>query len=276
METDINTILVPTDFTTVADSAINHAASLIKKFKGKITLLHIVSNKKELINMEEKLAASVKSIETEYGIKADFIAREGSIFEDIGGVAKEVDATLIVMGTHGVKGFQHVTGMNALKVIVNSETPFIVVQERKMRNGYNTIVVPMDISKETKQKLGMTVSIAKYFNAKAHIFTPLYTDEFQVKTMNRNMFVAVKEFHKNNLQYEIKVAEKSGNIINQLLEYTASVDADLIAITNSQEAGVHELISGLDERKILTNTSQIPVLCINPSAVTKAGGLLGS
>ena len=54
---------------------------------------------------------------------------KGSIFTAIAEYANEKDASLVVMGTHGMKGMQKLTGSWALKVIVKSKVPFIVVQD---------------------------------------------------------------------------------------------------------------------------------------------------
>ena len=59
------------------------------------------------------------------------IIRKGNIFEDIGDVAKEIGARLIIMGTHGIKGIQKLVGSYALKVILHSEIPFIITQKKR-------------------------------------------------------------------------------------------------------------------------------------------------
>ena len=79
--------------------------------------------------------------------------RVGNIFEDIGDFAAEHHAQLIFMGTHGAHGWQHVTGSHALKVVTHSSVPFVIVQEKEVKDtGYDDIVVPLDFNKETKQK----------------------------------------------------------------------------------------------------------------------------
>ena len=67
---------------------------------------------------------------------------------------------LIVMGTHGVKGIQRLTGSYALKVIRHSKVPFIVVQTKKSSGEIKDIVLPIKFSQETKSKLSITASIA--------------------------------------------------------------------------------------------------------------------
>ena len=274
MESNENLILVPTDYTEVADCAINHALKLASILQGKISLLHVVAKEEEVKPNLEKLRKIADELQKAHIIKVSPVVKVGNIFDDIGGVATEINARLIIMGTHGVKGFQHITGSFAIKVITNSSTPFIVVQKRKIREGYGQIVLPMDMTKETKQKVELTIKMAHYFKSKVHIYTPLETGEFESNKVTRNMFFAIKEMEKNGIAYDTKVAEKSGNFVKQMLQYASSVDADLIAIVNSQEKGIPEFVAGMDERQIITNEAQIPVLSVNPVQSSISGSVL--
>jgi nucleotide-binding universal stress UspA family protein len=51
----------------------------------------------------------------ETGVELAVVVREGSIFTAISEVVEEFDATLVIMGTHGMKGMQKFTGSWALK-----------------------------------------------------------------------------------------------------------------------------------------------------------------
>ena len=56
----------------------------------------------------------------------------------------------------------------------------------------------------------------------------------------------------------------SGAFVKNMLAYAAAQDIDLIAVVNSQESGFPEILAGTDERTIITNDAQIPVLIVNP------------
>lgn len=266
-------ILVPTDFSTVADCALNHALKLASILKVSIGLLHIIENDKEKTVAEIKLD-NIVSENSAKDITIIPIIQKGNIFEDIGKVAKEKKATFIIMGTHGVKGFQHITGSYALKVITNSNVPFIVVQERKIKEGYKNIICPMDLSVETKQKIDITIKMAQFFDSKIFFVSPFETDEFLKNKVERNLAFAQNECKKNSIPCELKIFSEKGNFVKQTLDYSAAIDADLIAIINGQELGVHEYIAGTQERQFITNPSQIPVMCINPVNVQKDGSVL--
>ena len=266
-------ILVPTDFTSVAECALNHALKLASILKVPIGLLHIVENDKSKDEALQKLNLVVDTYSKDE-IVIEAMVEKGSIFEDIGRVAKEKKARFIIMGTHGVKGFQHITGSYALKVITNSDVPFIVVQERKIKNGYKNIICPLDLSVETKQKIDITITMAQYFNSKIYWVSPHETDEFFAKKIFNNLAFAQNESKKKSVSSEQKIFDESGNFVKQTLAYSAIIDADLIAIINGQELGIHEYIAGTQERQFITNEAQIPVMCINPVNVQREGSLL--
>lgn len=269
---DKHIFLVPTDYSEVAECAINHAIKLAQTLNGEVRLLHVVAKESAVKEHQQKLAKISEELSKANGVKFDYIVRVGNIFEDIGKVASEIKAQLILMGTHGVKGFQHITGSHALKVITNSKVPFIVVQKRKIREGYPKIVLPLELSKETKQKIAITIAMAKYFNSKVYVFSPLETDEYLVNTATRNLNYAKSELQINKIVFEAVSAEKKGDFIKQLLAFAKKTDADLITMLNIQDVGLTEFIAGPDEQQIITNEAQVPVLCLNPVNVTVSSG----
>jgi len=268
-----NIFLVPTDYSKVAECAVNHATKLAQTLNGEVRLLHVVAKDKDVEENKAKLTKLCAEYSKAGNIKVDFTVRVGNIFDDIGKVASEIGAQLIIMGTHGVKGFQHITGSHALKVITNSKVPFIVVQQRNIREGaYAKIVLPLELAKETKQKIAITIAMAKYFNSKVYVFSPLETDEYLKNTATRNLNYTKSEMQIHKVQFETATAEKSGNFVKQLLQYASKIDADLITMLNIQDIGLTEFIAGPDEQQVITNETQIPVLCMNPVNVTVSTG----
>jgi len=122
------TVLVPWDFSQIAEYALAHSALYAEVLGTEITLVHVVKKEKEVVEATNKLNTVATVTTKKYNIKTNVIVREGSIFNTITNVAEEVNAQLCVMGTHGMKGLQKFTGSWALKVIVDTKVPFIVVQ----------------------------------------------------------------------------------------------------------------------------------------------------
>lgn len=266
---NIYKVLVPHDFSEVADTAISHAAVVAKSFEGEVVLLNVISSDKNRAEAETKLKKLSEDASNTYGLPVSFEIRKGSIFDQIPEVAKEIHAMLIVMGTHGIKGMQHITGSYALKVIGHSKLPFIVNQSKKSRGRIKDIVLPIKYSQETKSKLSITASIAKHFNATVHIFISNETDEFIKTKVKRELTFAKTFFTERKVKYEVEIAPEHNNYIQQMLDYSNDVDADMIAIVNSSGDGgfLPDLFKGSGELEVLNNTHHIPVIVMNPSQI---------
>ncbi len=266
-------ILVPTDFTPVAEIAAEHAVIIAKSTQDEIVLLHVVDKQNKVEDAKNKLDSIADSIKKESNVNVSAAVRIGSIFEDIGDAASEIGARLIVMGTHGVKGIQHITGSYALRVITHSVIPFIIVQKKKPEAGYNNIVLPLDLSSETKQKLAISVEIAHYFKSKIHLIVPNEIDKYLVNTLKRNLIYAAKYLKQREISFTTNVGKSTdGNFSKDVTDCAKSVNADLIAIMNLQENSLFGLFGSTYEQQMITNKAQIPVLIVNPSDVTTGGG----
>lgn len=254
--------IVPHDFTSAAENALNHALSTAKKVSAKIYLLHVVGKEKEIEFAEKKMRELINEHNTT--IEIEPVVRVGNIFDDIGEFAAEHHGDLIFMGTHGRHGWQHITGSHALKVITHSSVPFIVVQEKGIKpSGYDDIVVPLDLNKETKQKLSYVANIANYFKSKVHVITPDETDEYLKKQIKANILFAQRFFEERNIEISTKVAPVH-DFEKEVVKHAVTIEADLIAIMNLNQNNLLGVITANYEQYILTNNAQIPTLIVNP------------
>ena len=271
-------VLVPHDFSTVADCAVNHASKIANSFGGEVHLLHVVSKQKEIESIKEKLTKIAEKAEKSTAATFHVIVRVGNIFEDIGDVASEIGAGFIVMGTHGAKGMQKIMGSYALRVISNSKVPFVIVQNKdpKKADTYDDIVVPVDYSEVTKQKLAVAANIAIQFGSKIHLFYELESDEFLKKKLDRELSFARNYFLERKITYTLNQAEESGSFKKQLIKFASRIDADLIAVVNTQEGALLPDFFGSEEQEVIANDAEIPVIITNPTQQVVSGGVIGS
>ena len=262
-----NLLIVPVDFTSVSLNAINHAYTLAKTMDSAIHLFHVVGKKSELEEGNLRMDAFMsQAIEDHPGVKFESTVRKGSIFEDIGSLAEELGAKMIIMGTHGMKGMQFIMGSNALRIVSSSITPIIIVQERPIRKeGYDDIIVPLDLHKETKQKLFLVVKMAKYFHSRVHLISPFEKDEYLANTLKRNMAYASQLLEESGVQYTVHIPDGDDDFGDLLMRYAASKDADLISIMNLKDNSLAGLLGGSYTQRIITNAAQIPTILLNPS-----------
>jgi nucleotide-binding universal stress UspA family protein len=257
------TFIVPHDFTAVADIALQHAIATAKPLGAQIQVLHVVSKDTQIPEALAQLENIIGQFEQE-GVQLKPNVRIGSIFEDIGAFAAEHQAELIVMGTHGAHGWQHITGSRALKVVTSSQVPFIIVQEKAVKaSGYDSIVVPMDLHKETKQKLSIVANLAQYFKSKVHVVTPDESDEFLRHQVRSNITFSEGFFKDRGIEMTSALVPSAG-FDKEVVKYAVSVDADLIAIMNLQRNALFTALTPNHEQYIITNDALIPTLIVNP------------
>jgi nucleotide-binding universal stress UspA family protein len=278
MDKKIYKVLVPHDFTKVADCAVIHASKIANSFNGEVFLLHVVSKQKEVDATREKLTKIAADAESKYGANMHIIVRIGNIFDDIGDVASEIGAGYIVMGTHGATGMQKIMGSRALKVISHSKVPFVIVQEKGPTDTdtYDDIVVPIDFSDVTKQKLTVAASIAKHFNSKIHLFAEKESDQFLQVKLDRELAFAKKYFSEKAIAYSIEKADDSGGFKKQLIRFAAKINADMIAIVNTQEGSLLPAFFGSDEQEVIANDAEIPVIITNPTQHFVSSSVFGT
>ena len=278
MDKKVYKVLVPHDFTSVADCAVNHAAKIAKSFDGEVYLLHVVSKTKEVEAAKERLNTIVENADNKYGVNTHVIVRIGNIFDDIGDVASEIGAGYIVMGTHGARGMQKIMGSHALKVISHSKVPFVIVQEKEPSDTdvYDDIVVPIDYSDVTKQKLQIAANIASHFNSKIHIFAAKENDQFLQVKLDRELTFAKNYFGEKSISYSIENADESGGFKKQLIKFAARINADMIAIVNTREGSLLPDFFGSEEQEVIANDAEIPVIITNPTQHFVSGSVFGT
>ena len=270
MEKNRNTILVTWDNTEMSENALLHALRIAKLVGNEIRLVHIVDHSDGKVPMD-KVKSELQKQVVDYSQKYDFdlqgIVLTGSIFKEIAAYANDSDAQMVIMGTHGMKGLQKVTGSWALRVIVGSTVPFLVIQDKPSTDErFNSIVFPIDFRAENKEKLQWAIYLGKYFDSKVYLFKAPVKDKGLKKKVNVNLTFAVKFLIQNNLDYEIHTAKKSSNLAKETIEFAKEKKADLILITTTKNISIADYMLGAAEQQIIANTSKIPVMCVNPRA----------
>jgi nucleotide-binding universal stress UspA family protein len=279
MEENKKLIVVPWDFTIVAEHALAHAVKISHMVGNDICLLHIVDTgikAAEESDKKKKLQKIVEEKGAQYNAGITWHISKGSIFSAIADFANDKEASLVVMGTHGMKGMQKLTGSWALKVIVKSKVPFIVVQEPPAgQEKYHNIVFPIDFRAENKEKLKMAIFMGKYFDSKIHLLVATTNDKILTKKTKINLNFGVKYLIQNNIDYEIHEIAK-GDFAQQTLDFALKMNADLIVIVTTKNITFADYVVGASEQYLIANSSKIPVCCVNPmTSFANVGQFMG-
>lgn len=256
-------LLVPHDFTSVADNAVKYAINLAKGMNANVDLLHVVKDDKAESKAKaefEKIISNIKDKPAEVVI--NYHIKSGSIFTDIASTATELKSSLIIMGTHGSKGLQQkMFGSFALKVITSTHVPFLVVQDEYTGMDLTKIVVPLDESQESLQIEQVTTGIAEMFKSEVHVLTEKKVDS------NLKLKVAVhsgllsKQFKEAGIAYHTEVLPKEKGYSTDIPNYAVKVGANLIAFAYHSDSLLPQFDSFA--QNLITNKAGVPVLVVN-------------
>jgi hypothetical protein len=167
------------------------------------------------------------------------------------------------MPTHGMRGMQRITGSLALKVVSESTTPFIVVQQRPIRSeGYKKIVIPVTFRQQLLEEASFFAEMAKLFNSEVYFIAQ------QVASFNHSddeLITKVEEvFSSANIPFSMHIEKDQRPFAKSVVAYAATVDADLICAVNFSFEYLYTLFPRTEEEDLIYNEAQIPVLLITP------------
>jgi nucleotide-binding universal stress UspA family protein len=265
-------IIVPWDFSQVAENAFQHAVNISKAINREILLLHVVSEKKDADKKKDELNSSAEKLGNEYGKKPHVEVVEGSIFKAIGDLATELKAEMIIMGTHGRKGAQKLFGSKALKVVVSSRIPFLVVQGKPSKDKIDTILLPIDFKRENKEKANWIYYLARNFGAKFVILKSKAKDKgFRKKILSNIKYI--ESFLKgHDVEYEIVTSSGKQSFKKEIISCAIEKEADLILVMATRDIRWIDYMLGAPEQFVLANPENLPVMCMNPKPAKIAGG----
>jgi len=140
-------ILYPIDFSEYTDEITGYAVSVAKKYDSELHLLHVIPNPNYFTPYEsfltpENLIAIERNIEKEIEKNFDKVIKEidmptkkiirtGVTFVEIIDYINEEGIDLVVMGTHGRSGIEHMLiGSVAEKVVRKSPCPVLTVRPK--------------------------------------------------------------------------------------------------------------------------------------------------
>jgi nucleotide-binding universal stress UspA family protein len=275
-------ILVPIDYSEQSVIALEQALNLSKVFDSKIHVLNVISeefslsklfDEKDKVEFEKrasaKLADFINEKNAEYKIDLSYSQVHGKIYEQVVNSADILNAQFIVMGTAGASSLKkRFIGSNALRVVRESRKPVITIKGKHHHKGCKNIILPLDLTKETKEKVAKSVEFAKRFGSIIRVVSVLMTyDEFIVNRMTRQLDQVKKYIMEQGVDCTAEIVRdtKGGQgLAESIIDYSNKSKGDLIMIMTQQEEDFTDYFIGSAAQGII-NGSDIPVLSIIPT-----------
>lgn len=281
-------ILVPVDFSASTETTLGHAVMMSKQLGLPIVLMHAVETHFSGFNLaelalhsdsrenaiydlvEQRLKKRVSQLES-VGVPADFKIEFGSVHKSVTQVATDVNAAYIVVGAHGQSGFEEfLIGSNTFRLCATAPCPVITVQQNdtQLNKAYQKIVLPIDTSFYTRQKVKHTADLAAAFGATVHVFGVSSEEDadsvHHVQIILKQVIAYLKQ---RGIQAESN-EEYGANPTDAAIVYAKAIHADLIAIMTEQEPSIQSLIMGEYAQQMI-NRSPIPVISFRPHEVSE-------
>lgn len=274
-----NKILIPIDFSETSLEAIKHACLILKYSLGEITLLH-VHKKRDVLDfispeheandtlvtnfVSKKLEELAEKIRKENNLTVSTIISLGNITTEVMNVVEQNKIDLIIMGTRGRDSDNNkFMGSNAYRVIAKSKIPVIAVHSSYANPAYQNILIPIDTSEHSRQKVDSAVYLAKKLNAQLSVIGLIGKGE---ETYTYKMEVIMGQIQKLAKDKNISCVTEIQTSVNRAvatLAYCKKINADLIVIMTDQHAEFSSIILGTYAHQLI-NESTAPVLCIPP------------
>lgn len=141
-------ILVPVDFSEFSKKAVRYGVRFAEQFGATLVLVHVVepvrypesviippemeeANQARLKQARRALAGFARK-EVPAAVASECLSHFGVPFAEIVKTAKDVDADLVIMSTHGHTGLKHLfLGSTAERVVRLAPCPVLTVRERE-------------------------------------------------------------------------------------------------------------------------------------------------
>ncbi len=278
-------VLIALDFEEQSLIALAQGLNLSRLIPAEITLLHVIEDggilgkhlstgQYETIrkDVDARLKEQVKLIETKYkDLKVSTLVARGRVYEKIAEVAEMLDVEFIVMGCHATaKGLKRrFIGSNALHVVRASNCPVLTIKGKHHRAGCKNIVLPLDLTKETREKVVRAIEFARLYEAAVRVVSVIFTkDEFIVNRMTRQLSQVKSYLEKAGIECSaeiIKGIKGEESLAQCIVDYSSKVDGDLLLIMTQQEVDFTDYFIGSSAQEIILR-ADMPVLSIIPNS----------
>jgi len=276
-------IIVAIDFLDCSVNALAHAVTIGSKAGADIEMVwvNMPDNSKDIFKCDPD--ALIAEVETRFGEliedfapemgegKMSYQIREGKVYKEIVAAADEANADLVVVGTHGSSGFEEFwIGSNANKIVSATNKPIITIRGGiDIKRPLNKIVLPLDSTVETRQKLPFTTELAKIHDATIYVLS-IYTTKVQAVRYRVDTYTdqVIEYLEEEGVKY-VRDAVEADNLTNSTIGYAERVDANMISIMTEQERTTANLWLGAFAQQMV-NHSPYPVLSIHSKELIRS------
>lgn len=286
MQKKTQTILVPIDFNEQSMFAMERSYTFAKFLGLDIVLLYVLEDtgfrssflsKDEISKKtQEKLDSTATEVRKRTGLNVITRLSRGKVYSQVLKISKEVNARFILMGTNNasenIRMDRNHIGSNTSKVVRQSKIPVITVNGKQDFGFCHNILLPLDLTKETRQKVTNAIDIAKSFGSGITVVSVLWSKkDKETKGELLQQLDQVQTFIENeNIRCSSELIETTGGermLAPGILKYVEQKgNIDLIMVMTQQENRLIEYFLGSAAQSLI-RMSKTAVMTITPDDI---------
>lgn len=268
-------IIVPLDFSENSINGLDLAVMIANKLGANLQMVYVQKKSKDYSpgNFEGEHHWAVEKFEhilKEYkdriysNVKLSYIIKFGKIFNEIVNQSHAFEHSFIVCSTHGASGFEEFfIGSNAFKIVSYTYDPVFTIRGNNVPLNFNKILMPIDISADSRQKVPFTADLAQKYGAEIHVLGVSSTTKDDVRKKLDSYTKQVAEYlAERNIIFKTDI-QMGSNITDLTIDYSKHIQAKLVSIMSEQTSNLSNFLLGNYAQQML-NKSTIPVLTITP------------
>jgi nucleotide-binding universal stress UspA family protein len=249
-------ILVPCDFSEPSVQAFRFAVDIARQSRGEIHLLHVIElpalyNEAVVMSFEQAYLEDMKkNAEKNFNkmlaklpeeVKVKTNVQFGGLLPTVRKMASELNAEVVVTGTHGATGLKEYTiGSNTEKLVRTLEIPVIAV--KKAPKEVKSIVFPTRPDLDQEELTMKVKELQSFFKATLHVLfinTPAaFKSDISTKAALADF---AKRFMLKNFTLSVynDIDEEQG-----IINFSREIKADLVAMRTHGRRGFAHIATG--------------------------------
>lgn len=278
MEAALSHLLVPVDYSDKSVFGLKYAVKLNKVLKGKITFINVIKGVDPIwseffTNVEREILLKklqdhlhnfvTKNSDISEG-EFDCLIAKGKLCDTIMQTAESLKASAIVMGTsHADNIKKKIIGTNALRIVSEAKCPVITIKAEPDNAPIKRLILPLDISKETREKVVDSVDIARKLDAEILVVSAYsFDDELIFKKMQQQQDQVVKYITDRGIKCSAQLLKVDDNV-DGVLKFIDTNKGDMVIITTHQQLEIVTSFVGSFAKSIVSR-AKVPVMSIVP------------
>ncbi len=197
------------------------------------------------------------------------VIRKGKVHEEILKLASDENVSFIVIGTSDSSNIKEkIIGNTTFRIVREAKCPVISIKGKHHRNSCDHIILPLDLTKETREKVSYAINFARLFKSTIHAVSVISTKSTsQIRKQNAQLQQVINFISQAGIKCSadlLKVSNENDKIVKALIDHANQKKGDLIIIMTQQENEIVEYFVGSTASEIIFH-SDIPIMSIVPT-----------